>query len=101
MMVKRQPDGSEGAGWSNSKARGSSRHDDPGPFALGQGRAVMRYHAKCGPAVGGARYGTMPALIAVFRAPDDPMPIGAAMRIGTTTSGGALWELSVGGYDVP
>jgi hypothetical protein len=52
-------------------------------------------------AAGTIRYGQIPGAIGVLDAPDQPMPIGMASRIGRTEGGLAVWQLAIHGADVP
>jgi hypothetical protein len=47
------------------------------------------------------RYGEVPGTIGVLEAPDNPMPIGMALRIGWAAEGLALFQLAIGSEEIP
>jgi hypothetical protein len=51
--------------------------------------------------VGRVRSGEVPFAIEIFEAPDDSMPSGIAVEVGSTPYGLALWRLKVHGEHVP
>src|SRR5262245_57970924 len=64
-------------------------------------RIAMSYFTNAGPQSGPilGRHGH--DAVAILQAPDDPTPIGTAVRAGSTEGGIALWTLTVGDAVLP
>jgi hypothetical protein len=63
--------------------------------------STARYYANVGPVKGPLRYRDVPGSIGVLEAPDKPMPIGQAMCKTWDEQGRAVWELTIGGHQLP
>jgi hypothetical protein len=50
---------------------------------------------------GAVKHGQLPSSIDVYKASDDPIPIGMAAKIGWVYKGLAVWELAVRGKPLP
>jgi hypothetical protein len=50
---------------------------------------------------GAVKYGQLPSAIGVYKAPDAPIPIGVALKIGWAYKGLAVWTLTVHGNELP
>ena len=61
----------------------------------------MRYFTNVGPDRGPVLAGTVPGAIDVLEAPDQPIPVGLALRAGRDAAGIAVWRLVVHNATVP
>ncbi len=62
---------------------------------------AMWYYASTGPALGLLMFAAVRNPIGILEAPDDAVPVGTAICVGSDAAGMAVWRLSIRGAELP